>query len=104
LLLLASFVIPPLGAVANLAAAGTGEVKAPWFFLSIQEMLRYVPPLWAGWIFPLGGLLLLALIPLIDRRGAGRGEWFARARWKVQTLFVALMVAIIILTAIAWMR
>ncbi len=104
LLLLAGFIIPPLGSPADLSASGIAEIKAPWFFLSIQELLRYLPPLWAGWILPLGGFFLLALIPFFDPKGGGRGVWFASERWKVQSLFTLIFVIIIILTAIAWWR
>ncbi len=104
LILLSVFVPPPLGAAANLSAAGAGDVKAPWFFLAIQEMLRYLSPLWAGWIIPLAGLGALGLIPFIDRRGPGRGEWFARFRWKPQVLFGGLAALIITLTVIAALR
>jgi len=104
LFLLAVWLPPALEAMADLSAAGITETKAPWFFLAIQEMLRYVSPLWAGWIIPLAGLAFLALIPFIDRRGPGRGEWFAKDRWQVQVAFAGLMAVIIILTLVAALR
>jgi len=95
---------PVLGAIANLQTAGSAETNAPWFFLAIQELLRSLPPLWAGWLIPLGGLALLALLPWFDRRGPGRGEWFARTRWKPQALFAGLAIVVIVLSLIAAAR
>jgi len=104
-LILLSVAAPPsLSPAADLSVAGNTEVKAPWFFLAIQELLRYLPPLWAGWIIPLSGLGVLAVLPLIDQRGPGRGEWFSRNRWKPQAMFGGLAVVIIVLTVIAALR
>ncbi len=104
LLLLAAFAPPGLGAAASLLAPVAGEVKAPWFFLAVQELLHYVSPLWAGWLLPLGALLLLALIPFIDRAGPGRGEWFARSRWQVQALFGVVALAALAFTVLGALR
>jgi quinol-cytochrome oxidoreductase complex cytochrome b subunit len=93
-----SLIIPiPVGPAANLNAVA-GEVRAPWIFLWVQDLLRTVPPLWAGILAPLGVLLALALIPFIDRRGPGRAIWFARARWKPEVLLLALAFVVIALT------
>lgn len=104
LLLLATYLPPALGVAANLLAPVSGEVKAPWFFLAVQELLRYVSPLWAGWLLPLAALLLLALIPVIDRAGPGRGEWFARDRWQAQALFGAVALAALAFTLLGALR
>jgi quinol-cytochrome oxidoreductase complex cytochrome b subunit len=98
LILLSIFAPPELGPPADLNHVGGQPVQAPWFFLTIQWLLRYVPPLWGGWIIPLAGLVLLALLPLLDRRGPGRGRWFARERWQPQTAFGGLLLLIVVLS------
>jgi quinol-cytochrome oxidoreductase complex cytochrome b subunit len=98
LVLLSIFVPPDLGQAADLNRVGSQTVQAPWFFLAIQWLLRYISPLWAGWIIPLAGLVLLATLPLFDRRGPGRGRWLARERWQPQAAFVALLLLIVILS------
>jgi quinol-cytochrome oxidoreductase complex cytochrome b subunit len=45
------------------------DVKAPWIFLWIQQMLRYIPALVAGIIIPSACAALIAAIPWItDKR------------------------------------
>jgi ubiquinol-cytochrome c reductase cytochrome b subunit len=39
---------------------GVFKVNGPWFFLGLQEMLKYIPPFWAGVFFP--GSLIVALL------------------------------------------
>jgi quinol-cytochrome oxidoreductase complex cytochrome b subunit len=98
LIFLAVLAPPELGPAADLSRVGGAAVQAPWFFLAVQWLLRYLPPLWAGWILPLAGLALLAALPLLDRRGPGRGRWFARQRWQPQVACGGLMLLIIVLS------
>jgi len=60
---------------APLEPAGTGvfHIGGPWFFLGLQELLRYLPPFWAGVVFP--ALLPLALLGLPRRDSGAAGRW-----------------------------
>ncbi len=87
----------PIGTVANLDA-GVGDVRAPWIFLWVQNLLRSFPPLWAGIIAPLFILALLILLPFSDRRGPGRAVWFARERWKPQVILAVIAIVLIVLS------
>lgn len=51
------------------AGYGVFEINGPWFFVGLQELLRYVPPFWAGVVFPIGWVVVLSIIP------AGRKKW-----------------------------
>jgi quinol-cytochrome oxidoreductase complex cytochrome b subunit len=102
LILLAGLLPPRLGPAADLNRAGSETVLAPWFFLAIQQMLRYLPPLWAGWIIPMAGLFLLATLAWLDRRGPGRGRWFAAERWPAQVAFGGLLLLIVVLSLLEW--
>jgi len=65
IVLLAFLTKPPLGKPANPLVTPTG-IKPEWYFLPVYQSLKYVP----GWLGVLGNnafLLLLLLLPLLDR-------------------------------------
>ena len=69
---------------------GTTYISGPWFFLGLQELLRYLPPLLAGFFFPM--IFILALL-------------FTQKRYRFFTVIVIVvflwLLAYLILTAMA---
>jgi hypothetical protein len=55
----------PLQGPADPQGIVVDDVKAPWIFVGIQQLLRFLPPLIAGIIIPLGALLLVSLVPYL---------------------------------------
>jgi quinol-cytochrome oxidoreductase complex cytochrome b subunit len=97
-LIFLSLIVPaPIGTAANLDAS-VGEVHAPWIFLWVQNLLRTLPPLWAGLVAPAFVLTVIVALPFLDRRGPGRAIWFARERWKPQVLLAAMALVLIALS------
>lgn len=48
--------------------------KAPWYFLGLQELLRYFHPMIAGVTVPGVGLVILGAAPYIDKNPSARPE------------------------------
>jgi menaquinol-cytochrome c reductase cytochrome b/c subunit len=61
-----TFVNAPLRELAN-ANLTPNPSKAPWYFLGLQELLRYFHPMIAGITIPTFILVGLAAIPYVDR-------------------------------------
>ncbi|MCS6806646.1 MAG: cytochrome b N-terminal domain-containing protein [Acidobacteriota bacterium] len=73
--------------------------KAPWYFLGLQEMVSY-SAFWGGVGIPTIEVLILLLVPYIDRRVRGVGRWFARERLLPNTLFLIFALTNVILIII----
>jgi quinol-cytochrome oxidoreductase complex cytochrome b subunit len=68
--------------------------KAPWYFAGLQELLSRFDPLVAGILVPAGAVLVLVLLPYIDRNPDTR----ASHRKVAITLFSVLLAIAVILT------
>lgn len=53
---------------------GVFHIAGPWFFIGLQEMLRYIQPFWAGIVWP---LCLIAPLCLL----------YPESRWRRQALW-----------------
>jgi ubiquinol-cytochrome c reductase cytochrome b subunit len=47
---------------------GVSHIAGPWFFLGLQELLRHIPPLLAGILFPLTIIIALLFLKRKDSR------------------------------------
>jgi menaquinol-cytochrome c reductase cytochrome b/c subunit len=66
LLVFSTFLNAPLRELAN-ANLTPNPSKAPWYFLGLQELLRYFHPMIAGITIPTFILVGLAAVPFVDR-------------------------------------
>jgi menaquinol-cytochrome c reductase cytochrome b/c subunit len=66
LVVYSTFVDAPLRELAN-PNLTPNPSKAPWYFLGLQELLRYFHPMIAGVVFPTLILVGLAAVPYVDR-------------------------------------
>jgi cytochrome b/b6/petD-like protein len=77
----------PLEAPAN-PAHTPNPIKAPWYFLGLQEMLVYFDPWIAGVLLPLTVVLGLCAIPYLDRNPRGAGYYTLKQRPFAVTVFL----------------
>ncbi|MGZ5318187.1 MAG: menaquinol-cytochrome c reductase cytochrome b subunit [Actinomycetota bacterium] len=66
-----TFINAPLRELAN-ANLTPNPSKAPWYFLGLQELLRYFHPMVAGITIPTFILIGLAAIPYVDRNPSNK--------------------------------
>jgi quinol-cytochrome oxidoreductase complex cytochrome b subunit len=72
--------------------------KAPWYFLGLQELLHYFPPMVAGVLIPGVVVAALVVIPYFNINIEGRSIWAeARQRRWVMIAVPAFLIAIFLL-------
>ena len=84
--------------------AVTGDAQAPWFFLWVQQMLKWGAPFFWGVVIPFLILIVLSLIPYVLPKPATDelGRWFPKSNRLAQIIFALMILAIIILTFLSW--
>jgi quinol-cytochrome oxidoreductase complex cytochrome b subunit len=103
-LILLSVVSPaPIAPSITEINAVTGEAQAPWFFLWVQQMLKWGDPFLWGVFVPMIILFILGLIPYIfPQPAAGElGRWFPPSNRLAQIVLLVIALVVILLTILA---
>jgi len=105
LVVLSIFIPAPLGAQTHdkIVYIGSSTATAPWFFLWVQQMLKWGDPFIWGILIPIFVLFVLALIPYFFPKPdpSQIGRWFPRSNLVQSIVITVLMMIILILTVIA---
>jgi quinol-cytochrome oxidoreductase complex cytochrome b subunit len=80
----------------------TEEARAPWFFLWVQQLLKWGDPFVFGVLIPFAILLALILIPYIFPPPAPQdvGRWFPPSNRLAQVVITLIAVFILVLTLV----
>lgn len=91
--LTAIFFDAPLESIAN-PLETPNPAKAPWYFLGLQELLHYFPPIVAGVLLPTLVIIALLVIPYARINLDAVSLWSSKSRGKL----IAIVAAIAALT------
>ncbi len=102
LVLIALFWDAPLEQLAN-PLVTPNPAKAPWYFLGLQELLHYFPPIVAGVLIPTLVVIALVVIPYFHVNIQGKPLW-AENRGRRFRVFIAIVISLCTLLVIfrAW--
>ena len=104
LVVLALLIPAPLAPAIQEGTASASENLAPWFFLWVQQLLKFGNPFLFGVLIPFGVVLVVALVPYITPgrlSSAELGKWFPRGGRNIQVLIAILAGLIILLTLLS---
>jgi hypothetical protein len=77
--------------------------KAPWYFLGLQELLHYFPPLVAGIIIPTLVIVGLVVIPYFNVNVQGKPLWSEDSKHRLWIVLVVLASLVLLLVVFkAW--
>jgi len=95
LVLISLFWDAPLEGLAN-PMQTPNPAKAPWYFLGLQELLHYFPPVVAGVLIPTLVIIALVIIPYFNVNIEAEGVWLRNRRKRLQ-IFALVLLALILL-------
>jgi quinol-cytochrome oxidoreductase complex cytochrome b subunit len=101
LVLLAIILPTPIGVpIQDVGTAQLADAQAPWFFLWVQQLLRFGDAFWLGVALPLSMLALLTALPYLfpNVPEEQQGRWFPRSGRSAQVFAALLIIAWIALT------
>jgi len=87
LVLLSLFWNAPLEGLAD-PMQTPNPAKAPWYFLGLQELLHYFPPVVGGVLIPTLVVLALVVIPYFDINIQAEGFWISGRNRKARLLAI----------------
>jgi quinol-cytochrome oxidoreductase complex cytochrome b subunit len=104
IIFMASFLPAPIAPAMTGKPSIVEEARAPWFFLWVQQMLKWGDPFIFGVLIPLGILSVLALIPYIFPQPAESdlGRWFPKSNRLAQFVFGLITFIVIGLTLLSF--
>jgi quinol-cytochrome oxidoreductase complex cytochrome b subunit len=92
----------PLEQLAN-PLVTPNPAKAPWYFLGLQELLHYFPPILAGILIPTLVVIGLIVIPYFDVNIKGEALWATNRHRRLVIFLVAVAAILFFLAAFeAW--
>jgi quinol-cytochrome oxidoreductase complex cytochrome b subunit/mono/diheme cytochrome c family protein len=103
IILLLSLLIPaPIDQPISDASLTAGDSRAPWFFLWVQQLLKWGDPFLLGVLVPVLVVAALGLLPyaLPNAKNENLGRWFPRGNQVAQALAASIILAIFVLTIV----
>jgi len=107
ILLVISFFFPaPIQRPITQATLDITDTRAPWFFLWVQQLLKYGDPFFWGVAIPSLALVLMAFLPYVlpQTQDHEFGKWFPRGNHIAQIIVIVLALAMIILTILSTLQ
>ena len=100
LLLLSAFSPAPIGPAITDINALSSEARAPWFFLWVQQMLKWGDPFLWGVLVPALVLIVLAIIPYVFLKpNPGElGRWFIKSNRLAQVVLAVIAFLVTLFT------
>jgi quinol-cytochrome oxidoreductase complex cytochrome b subunit/mono/diheme cytochrome c family protein len=102
-LLLFSLLVPaPIAQPLSQAGVITSDTQAPWFFLWVQQLLRFGDPFLWGVMVPVLVVIMLGLFPFVlpNVKDEELGRWFPLGNRLAQVLASLILFAIFLLTVL----
>jgi hypothetical protein len=104
LFFLSMYIQAPLEEIASTATT-PNPMKAPWYFLGLQEILVYFDPWIAGVVLPVFILIGLMVIPFIDVNPKGKGYYtFSERKFAVSTYAFGMALWLTLIIIGVWFR
>ena len=100
LIVLSIFIPAPIASPIIQITSLSADSRAPWFFLWIQQMLKWGNPFLWGILTPLAALLILVLIPYVFPKPleSELGRWFPKSNRLAQITLAVIALLIILFT------